>query len=169
MYKKDYNKVMKDNVYIETTIPSYYFEERVALQFQKRITKDWWMNEKNSYHLYTSEIVFAELETGEYSNKEKIIHLIENLPRLEVNEEIKEVVEIYIKNYLMPKKHTGDAFHLAIASYYKMDYLLTWNCEHLANVNKERHIKITNEKIGLATPHIVTPLQLTTEKEEEYV
>jgi predicted nucleic acid-binding protein len=157
---------MKGSVYIETTVPSYYFEERNQLQFQRNVTKDWWENEKNNYNLYTSEIVFAELEAGEYRNKDEILNLIYDLSRLEVNEEIKEIVEIYLKNYLMPKKHVGDAFHLAIASYYKMDYLLTWNCEHLANVNKERHIRIVNEKCDLVTPHIITPLQLITEKEE---
>jgi predicted nucleic acid-binding protein len=156
---------MKENVYIETTIPSYYFEERNSLQFQRETTRDWWSNEKSNYNLYTSEIVFAELEAGEYPHKKKIITLIKDLFRLEVNKEIKEIVEIYLKNYLMPKRHVGDAYHLAIASYYKIDCLLTWNCEHLANVNKERHIKIINEKIGLMTPYIVTPLQLITEKE----
>jgi len=160
---------MKGNVYIETTIPSYYFEEREHPQFQRQITREWWVNEKENYYLYTSEVVFAELESGEYPHKKEIITLLSDLPRLEVNEEIREIVEIYLNNYLMPKRHIGDAFHLALAFYYKMDYLLTWNCEHLANVNKERHIKIVNERCGLATPHIITLLQLVTEKEEEDV
>ncbi len=59
---------------------------------------------------------------------------------LEFNDEIEEIVEVYITNYLMPKDVVGDALHLAIASFHKMDYLLTWNCNHLANANKKKHI-----------------------------
>ena len=99
--------------------------------------------------------------------KDFIIELIYNLPRLEVIPEIKDIVEIYLKNYLMPKRNIRDAFHLAIASYYKIEYLLTWNCEHLANVNKQEHIRIINNRIGLSTPYIITPLQMFPIKEEK--
>jgi len=67
----------------------------------------------------------------------------------------------------MPKRNIRDAFHLAIASYYKIEYLLTWNCEHLANVNKQEHIRIINNRIGLSTPYIITPLQMFPIKEEK--
>ncbi|PIU67635.1 MAG: hypothetical protein COS84_04320 [Armatimonadetes bacterium CG07_land_8_20_14_0_80_40_9] len=158
---------MKKTVYIETTIPSYYYEERREFEFQKNITREWWDNEKDNFLLYISEIVIAELEFGEYPNKDFIIELIYNLPRLEVIPEIKDIVEIYLKNYLMPKRNIRDAFHLAIASYYKIEYLLTWNCEHLANVNKQEHIRIINNRIGLSTPYIITPLQMFPIKEEK--
>lgn len=64
----------------------------------------------------------------------------------------------------MPAGAAGDAFHLACASYNKIDYLLTWNCNHLANANKDRHIHIVNTKLDLYTPKIITPLQLFSEK-----
>jgi hypothetical protein len=64
----------------------------------------------------------------------------------------------------MPKDAAGDAFHLACASYHKIDYFFTWNCNHLANANKRDHILITNAKLGLFTPQIVTPLELFKEK-----
>ena len=54
----------------------------------------------------------------------------------------------------------GDAMHLSIASYYKIDYLLTWNCNHLANANKKQHIRILNTKLNLSVPEIITPLEL---------
>ena len=57
----------------------------------------------------------------------------------------------------------GDALHLAIASYYKCDFLLTWNCNHLANANKFRHIKMINEKLDLFTPALITPMELLPE------
>ena len=70
----------------------------------------------------------------------------------------------YVENKLMPKDIEGDAIHLAYASYYKIDYLLTWNCNHLANANKKKHIKIMNTRLELFTPEITTPLELFTER-----
>lgn len=60
----------------------------------------------------------------------------------------------------MPQKDTRDALHLAFASVYKVDVLLTWNCAHLANVNKKEHMKKMNAALGLFLPEIVTPLEL---------
>jgi len=74
---------------------------------------------------------------------------------------IKEIIEIYISNHLMPKEEFGDAYHLAIASYYKIDILLTWNLAHLANLNKLDHMERINYKLKLNTPRILTPESLT--------
>ncbi len=87
---------------------------------------------------------------------------IEVLPHIQ---EINEVAEVYIKNLLMPQKLEGDVFHLSYASIYKIDFLLTWNCNHLANANKKQHIRIINTKLGLPVPEIITPLELFKEKE----
>ena len=73
---------------------------------------------------------------------------------------IAEIVEVYIQQHLMPKDPVGDALHLALASHYKCDFLLTWNCRHLANANKFGHIKRVNVMLGLYVPMLVTPLEL---------
>ena len=86
---------------------------------------------------------------------------IELLPH---STEVNKVAEIYVANLLMPQKLEGDAFHLAYASIYKMDFLLTWNCNHLANANKQQHIRIINARLELATPEIITPMQLFREE-----
>jgi len=65
----------------------------------------------------------------------------------------------------MPGSDLGDAFHLAIASVNEVDYLLTWNCRHLANPNKTRRIAEMNRRLGLMTPIIVTPAMLFWEEE----
>ena len=80
--------------------------------------------------------------------------------RLEINDDIRDIVEVYLKHYLMPKNELGDALHLAIASFHKMDYILTWNCNHLANANKRKHIRTINEILRIHTPEILTPLEL---------
>jgi len=64
----------------------------------------------------------------------------------------------------MPIDEQGDALHLAYASFYKIDFLLTWNCNHLANANKKQHIRIINARLNLFMPEIITPLELFTER-----
>ena len=61
----------------------------------------------------------------------------------------------------------SDSVHLAYASYYDIEYLLTWNCNHLANANKRKHIRIINGRLGLSTPEIITPLELFKEEDEK--
>ncbi len=83
------------------------------------------------------------------------------------NEEIIKIADIYIQNFLMPRDFEGDALHLAFASYYKIDFLLTWNCNHLANANKKQHIRTINTGLNLMIPEIITPLELFSETDKK--
>ena len=153
---------MKPSVYIETTIPSFYYETRNGAEFvaMKNWTYQWWDFRKSSFVCYTSIAVSDELETGDHPKREEKINLINGLEYLDINDSIMEIVEVYISNYLMPKDTVGDAMHLAIASFHKMDFLLTWNCNHLANANKKKHIRRINERLRISTPEIITPLEI---------
>ena len=156
---------MKSKVYIDSTIPSYYYDIRESTKSFVEITNRWWKTEKKNYNLFISEATVAELNNGNYPNKNKILKLINKIQILEFNREIEAIVQIYIKEFLMPKGNFGDASHLAFASYYKLDYLLTWNCNHLANANKKKHIVFINTKLGLYIPEIITPMELFSESE----
>ncbi|RMH69214.1 MAG: hypothetical protein D6675_13210 [Gemmatimonadetes bacterium] len=78
----------------------------------------------------------AELNQGNYPKKQEILEFTAHIDQLEPVPEIREIVAFYLEHSLMPKVAKGDAVHLAYASYYKIDFLLTWNCNHLANANK---------------------------------
>ena len=153
---------MKKRIYIETSIPSFYFEVRTEPEMvaRRNWTRDWWDNYAHKYELLISDPVFDELERGVYPNQEEVLKLIDGLPFLSVEPEIIEIAKVYIANKTMPKDPTGDALHLALATYYKCDFLLTWNCNHLANANKFAHIERVNAMLGLVTPKMVTPLEL---------
>jgi hypothetical protein len=85
---------------------------------------------------------------------------IHPLSQLEYTREVAEVVEVYLRHKLMPQEALGDADHLALASFYNCDMLVTWNCRHLANANKTGHIRRVNALLGLETPLLITPLEL---------
>jgi predicted nucleic acid-binding protein len=153
---------MQARVYIETTIPSFYYEIRQEPEMVSRHlwTRYWWDREREKYELVTSEAVLAELSRGDYLSKSQTLALVESLPLLEIDESIVEIIKVYIDQQVMPKDPTGDALHLALASYHRCDYLLTWNCANLANANKFPHIRKINGFLGLFTPDLVTPLEL---------
>ena len=73
--------------------------------------------------------------SSSFPNQEECLALLDQvaLVRTELPA-ITEIVEAYITNHVMPSDPVGDALHLALASYHKCDFLLTWNCRHLANV-----------------------------------
>ena len=130
------------------------------MQSRKEWTRDWWDNYSASYDLCSSAAVLEELENGDYPYKEDKLTLLTHISLLPFEMEIAEVAEVYIKEKLMPENVAGDALHLAMASFHKCDFLLTWNCRHIANANKFEHIRIVNTKLGLFTPALVTPLEL---------
>lgn len=154
---------MKKTVYLDTTIPSYFFDKRESIKFQSDITKKWFIEESENFNIYLSETTLNELNTGDYPNKDEIIKFSLQFEVLKNIEEVNNIAEIYIQNYLMPKNFEGDAMHLAMASFYKIDFLLTWNCNHLANANKKQHIRILNTRLNLNIPEIITPLELFSE------
>ena len=123
-------------------------------------TRQWWGHSAERYSLVTSEGVIAELQEGEYETQSEAVKLMADIPRLEVVDDIADIIDVYLANHLMPKERLGDALHLALASYHKCDFLLTWNCTHIANANKFEHIRIINARLGLFVPLLVTPMEL---------
>src|SRR4029077_15027381 len=101
-----------------------------------------------------------ELRKGEYPSREAAFALAQGLPLLEITPAVAEIVEAYVQHRLMPADPSFDALHLALASYHRCDFLVTWNCLHLANANKIGHIRRVNTLLGLFTPALVTPLEL---------
>jgi predicted nucleic acid-binding protein len=123
-------------------------------------TRAWWSFASENYLLVTSLAVLDELNRGNFPGKTEAVEMISNLLFISIEPAIAEIVEVYIQQQLMPRDPIGDALHLALASYYKCDFLLTWNCRHLANANKFSHIQRVNVMLGLYVPTLVTPLEL---------
>jgi predicted nucleic acid-binding protein len=123
-------------------------------------TRQWWDDRRHTYEVITSTAVLAELESGNLPHKNEALNMAMSLPAIPVEDDVREIVEVYIQHHVMPKEPLGDALHLALASFHKVDYLLTWNCQHLANANKFSHIRRINTLLNLHVPALVTPLEL---------
>ena len=151
---------MRQRVYIETSIPSFYHTLRTDPESVARMhwTRLWWSAYATSAELLSSAAVIAELERGASERVPARLALLSNVELLEISNEVREIVRIYIQRRVMPDDPTGDALHLALASFYHVDVLLTWNCQHLANPNKMEHIRLVNYELGLPMPVLTTPL-----------
>lgn len=147
-------------VYLDATIPSYLFDERPELAFQRRITREWWEQQRPRYRVFLSRETLAELERGDYPYRDAVLREAAAIPVLAPVDAVRQAAATYVRDRLMPADLRGDAAHLAYASVYAIDFLLTWNCSHLANANKAEHISVVNRRLGLHTPMIITPLEL---------
>jgi hypothetical protein len=130
-------------------------------------TRQWWDRKRDDYELVTSTAVLVELDKGALPHRQQALAMAQELPAVAVDDGIEDVVDVYIKHKVMPSDPVGDPLHLALASIHKCDYLLTWNCRHLANANKFGHIHRVNALLGLFTPVLTTPLELLGEMNHE--
>lgn len=154
-------------IYIETTVISFYYNARTGPEM---ISRQNWTRRgldpalQTPDELVTSLAVENELHGGDFRNKSKMLELVSRFPLLDLNDSVAEAVEAYISNHVMPNDRGGDALHLAAASFHRCDFLVTWNCQHIANANKFGHIRRVNGILGLRNPALVTPLELLNEE-----
>ncbi len=160
--------MIKLRAYVETTIPSFYHEARSSPDVIARRdwTRQWWPHAVERFELVTSVAVLDELAGGLPERSAERLALVRDLPILPAEPAILEIVQAYIQHKVMPADPSGDALHLAFASYFKCDFLVTWNCQHLANANKFGHIRRMNTMLGLFVPALVTPLELLGDNDE---
>ena len=148
--------------YLETTIPSFYHEVRSepSMVARRDWTRSWFDVAVTSDRIVSSVAVLDELRRGDFPRRDECLAMLDTIEMLELDDPVFEIVEAYLANKLMPSDPFGDALHLALASYNRCDFLVTWNCLHLANANKFGQIRRINGILGLYTPELVTPMEL---------
>jgi predicted nucleic acid-binding protein len=150
-------------VYIETTIPSYLAARAsrdIIVAAQQQITIEWWEESHLKYDLYVSEAVLDECRAGDADVARRRLGFIDYLPILKISDEVVMLAVSYSEALAIPEKSKVDAVHLASCVVYEMDYLLTWNCKHLAHGEVRTKMHRYNNKYGLFEPMVVTPLEL---------
>ena len=154
---------MKQTVYLETTVISYYTAKPsrdLIVAGHQQITTEWWEKSLPKFDCYISEFIIDEAERGDEEASKKRIDVVSQFPLLTVNDEIQKIAQTYFERLTIPEKARLDAAHLAIACYYKMDYLLSWNCKHIVSGKVRMKLQELNRIIQLHTPIICTPEEL---------
>lgn len=156
---------MKQSIYLETSVVGAYLDN--GEPFRRDLTIRWWEHEMCEYRPVISSLVVRELERVPEPHRTAYLKLIGPLERVELGEEISILAEGYVSRGIFHRKYLGDAFHVAVASHHKIDYLVTWNFGHLANVRRQARIRLFNTAAGFFVPQIVTPEFLVSEATEK--
>lgn len=119
--------------------------------------------QREHYQLYTSQLVYEEASKGDPLAAQARIKLLSNLLILELNENVLVLAQNLVQAEVIPRQFIEDAFHIAIATVHGMDYLLTWNCKHIANAVIRKRIETICYDNGYINPIICTPEELTGE------
>ncbi|MHB1687706.1 MAG: type II toxin-antitoxin system VapC family toxin [Ignavibacteriaceae bacterium] len=155
---------MKQSVYLETTIVSYLAAKPsrdIVVYAHQQITQEWWENARTKLDCYIFPFVIQESERGDDEAVKRRLKLLSGIPVLELHNEIQRVSEIYFNRLNILDKAKLDAVHLAVACFYKMDYLLSWNCKHIVSARIRKNLEKMNNELKLFTPVICTPEELT--------
>ena len=150
-------------VYLETTIPSYLtsrLSRDLVVAAHQQLTHQWWAEACQHFEVVVSEVVIDEIKAGDVELAEQRMKIIAGLPILGLNDDVAKLTELYSKNLGLHPGAGVDILHIAFAVAFELDYLVTWNCKHIANGQVIRRLAATNRRHGRFTPVIVTPEEL---------
>lgn len=154
---------MKARVYIETSVISYLTSRPsrdLIVAANQQITQEWWQEQRQYFDLFVSQLVVQEASAGDESASQKRMEALEDIPLLQLSEEALALAEKLVKEGPLPQRAVEDALHISIATVNGMDYLLTWNFRHIANVTMRHKIERVCWSAGYEPPIICTPQEL---------
>ena len=152
-----------ESVYLETTFISYLVarpSRDVIVAGHQQTTQDWWENRRSQFECSVSQVVIDEASVGDPTEVQKRLAIIGGLPSLAITDDANALTQAIMAARILPPQAVRDAAHVAVAAVHAVDYLLTWNCKHLANAQIARRIAVVCEKLGRKMPIICTPEEL---------
>jgi hypothetical protein len=154
---------MKLKVYIETSVISYLTarpSRDLITAAHQQLTTDWWEDRRTDFDLYVSQLVVREASAGDENAASRRLEIIESIPLLELNAEALALARALLEEGPLPAKASEDALHIAIATVHGMDFLLTWNCKHIANAEMRNLIEEVCRSKGYEPTITCTPEEL---------
>lgn len=154
---------MKPTVYIETSVISYLTSRPsrdLVTAAHQQITHDWWARVLPRLNPFVSVVVLDEIAQGDRKASQRRIETVALFGVLQLAPEVRDLADRYFEAMDLPAKARADAYHLAMATYHGMDYLLTWNCTHIAGARARRVVERVNSSLNIASPAICTPEEL---------
>ena len=135
----------------------------MVIAAHQELTRQWWETRALGFDLVVSELVRVESSGGDAVASGKRIAAIVSIPVLKTNDACVALAERFVFQGLVPQESAADALHIEVAAVNGIDYLLTWNCRHLANAARRQDIEACVEASGYACPVICTPEELMEE------
>src|SRR5437870_4093039 len=152
-----------ETVYLETTFISYLVarpSRDLLVAAHQQLTQEWWATRRSEFENCISQVVVDEASVGDPAEVQKRLAIIGGLPTLEITQDAETLTQDIMAAGILPPHAVRDAAHVAVAAVHAIDYLLTWNCKHLANAQIARRIALVVGKLGRKMPIICTPEEL---------
>lgn len=153
----------KPKVYLETTIASYltaWPSRDLVMAANQETTREWWANRKDAFELFVSQTVIKESSAGDSDAAQRRLEFLKPFPRLDITDEVESLAAKLIADVPLPPKAQADALHIAVSAVNKMNYLLTWNCTHIANATLRSRIEAVCRSQGYEPPVVCTPQEM---------
>jgi hypothetical protein len=154
---------MKRSLYLESTIPSYLVaapSRDLLIAAHQQVTVEWWGTRRIEFDLYVSQFILDEIGRGNTEVAKRRLDAVKGIPLLDITDDVFDLAEGFLALRIIPRKAGTDAIHIALATVHSIDFLLTWNCKHIANAAIIRDLEAVCRMRGLACPVICTPEEL---------
>lgn len=154
---------MSETVYIETSILGYLTarpSRDIVMAANIEVTREWWDTRRSDFQLYSSQAVVKETSQGDAAIASQRLEILRSFSLLDLNQSVLDLVEQFLERSNLPTKADVDAVHIAAATVHGMDYLLTWNCKHIANAQIQRKLAEISFDCGHELPILCTPYEL---------
>ena len=158
------------SLYIETSVVSYLRQQpssQVVAAARQLLTYQWWEQDRHNYELVTSQYVLDEASAGDPVLAAQRLHALRGIPLLPLDPEIGDIAKEIVSRTVLPPKAAVDALHIATVAHHRIEYLLTWNCSHLANAKILPRIHEVLRDLGIPIPFICTPEEMVGNGPEE--
>ena len=132
----------------------------VILTANTEVTREWWDKRRRAFHLYTSQAVVKEISQGDSEMASRRLELVRDFRLLDLNQSVVNLAEQFLARSNLPPTADVDAIHIAVATVHGMDYLLTWNCKHIANAQIQVKLAEISLEFGYDLPILCTPYVL---------
>ena len=146
-------------MYLDTSVIGYatsWPRNDPVVAARQQLTRDWFETIAPGFQLFVSRLVLDEATAGNAEAARERLALIYDIPQLEVTTAVNDLAAVFITNGAVPAKAVGDAEHIAVAAVHGVDFMLTWNCRHIANANKRHDIEQACRRAGYGPPVICT-------------
>jgi hypothetical protein len=152
-----------ESVYLETSFISYLVarpSRDVIVAGHQQTTQDWWTNRRSGFECSVSQVVIDEASIGDPAEVQKRLAIIGSLATLAVTPDAEALTQAIMAAGILPPHAFPDAAHVAVSAVHGIDYLVTWNCKHLANAQIARRMALVCQKLGYRMPTTCTPEEL---------
>lgn len=152
-------------MYVETTIVSYLAarpSHDIIVRAHQEVTRRWW-RQRGTFELFASPLVVEEAGRSDSMGRSRRRRLLRNLPLLEITDDTRAVARRLLEGGPLPDRAEVDALHIGVAAVHGMEYLVTWNCRHIANARMRPQIEEVIRRSGYEPPILCTPEELLEE------